>query len=100
MADGRRPARLSSLQPAASSLQPLPKQRPHDDLRPGLEAVELGENLARRGGSRRPECRLSRWRTAGSLDVAEVDDAEVDLADRRFVVVDQPDALLAVRRRR
>ena len=40
----------------------------------------------------------SRGRTRGSLDVAQVDHAQMDLADRRFVVVDQADDRLGVGR--
>src|SRR5687767_10592900 len=67
-----------------------------DDLRPGLKVFQVGEDFARRAEAGLQNVLLARA-DGGAGDVAEVHDSEVDLADRGLVVVDQADALLAIR---
>ncbi len=75
----------------------LAEQRLHGDLGPAFELVESREDVGH-GLKRASRMSASRGRTFGSLDVAEVDHAEVDLADGGFVVVDQADDGFVVRR--
>lgn len=62
------------------------EQRLETDLRPGLESRQIGQQLLDR-----PEAAVDQFALArahvGRLDIEQVDDAQVDLADLRQVVV-------------
>ena len=68
-----------------------PQQRVDADLRPGLELVPEPAQIGRSGRTRRRPA-PPRAGDVGALELVEVDDAQVDPADGRGVVVDQADA--------
>jgi len=72
------------------------KERLQTKLRPGLETVQVGQEVCDRLESGVEEIGLS-WADGRRFDVEEMHDAQMNLADRRFVVVNQSYALLGVR---
>src|SRR5262245_14256498 len=74
----------------------LREEGPQNDLRPGLEVVEVCEQFAHRAEACIEDLGLA-IADERFVDIADVDDAEVDLTHGRFVVVDEADALLAIR---